>query len=63
MENKKNIYKKSLAFELIKMGHDLLYTMTNKNDHRWQVYVFRQTPELIRDMIYLNERGNRRWAI
>ena len=62
VENKKNIYKKSLAIDLIKMGHDLIHTMTNKYDPRWQVFVFRDTPELVRDMIYLNER-NGKWVV
>ncbi|WP_144660140.1 hypothetical protein [Bacillus tropicus] len=50
----KNIYKKTLAMELIKMGHDLHHTM-----RRFQVYALVETPELIRDMIAIVERDER----
>ena len=50
----KNIYK-TIAIELIKMGHDLHHTMRNRKDERFQVYVFVQTPELIRDMLAIVE--------
>lgn len=55
----KNIYKKTLAMELIKMGHDLHHTMRNRKDERFQVYVLVETPELIRDMIAIVERDER----
>lgn len=51
----KNVYKKSIAIELIKMGHDLHHTMRNRKDERFQIYVFVQTPELIRDMLAVVE--------
>jgi len=51
----KNVYKKSIAIELIKMGHDLHHTMRNRKDERFQIYVFVQTPELIRDMLAIVE--------
>lgn len=53
---KKNIYKKSLAMDLIRYGHDVIRVKQNVNDERWQVYVFKETPELIRDLLYINER-------
>ena len=37
------------------MGHDLHHTMRNRKDERFQVYVFVQTPELIRDMLAIVE--------
>ncbi|MEH7513330.1 hypothetical protein V7146_11470 [Gottfriedia acidiceleris] len=49
----KNIYKKSLALDLIKMGHDLNHTMRNRANQKYQVFVFRETPELIADLIML----------
>ncbi|HDR4554356.1 TPA: hypothetical protein QCQ24_002318 [Bacillus cereus] len=55
----KNIYKKTLAMELIKMGHDLHHTMRNRKDVRFQVYVLVETPEMIRDMLYIVERDER----
>lgn len=51
----KNIYKKTIAIELIKMGHDLHHTMRNRKDERFQIYVFVETPELIRDMLAIVE--------
>lgn len=47
----KNIYKKSLAMELIRYGHDLHHTMRNRSNEKYQVFVFEQTPELIRDLL------------
>lgn len=55
----KNLYKKSLAIELIKRGHDLHHTMRNRNNSKYQVYVMVETPELIRDMIAIVERDER----
>ncbi|WP_144491948.1 MULTISPECIES: hypothetical protein [Bacillus cereus group] len=55
----KNFYKKSLAIELIKMGHDLHHTMRNRNNPKYQVYVLVETPELIRDMLAIVERDER----
>ncbi|MFE6136584.1 hypothetical protein CN467_02990 [Bacillus cereus] len=55
----KNLYKKSLAIELIKRGHDLHHTMRNRNNPKYQVYVLVETPELIRDMIAIVERDER----
>ncbi|MCC2444230.1 hypothetical protein OCB02_08750 [Bacillus cereus] len=55
----KNFYKKTLAIELIKMGHDLHHTMRNRNNPKYQVYVLVETPELIKDMIAIVERDER----
>ncbi|KKC56434.1 hypothetical protein OA45_00070 [Bacillus sp. UMTAT18] len=51
----KNFYKKSLAIELIKCGHSLHHTMRNRSNSKYQVYVFEETPELIRDMLAIVE--------
>lgn len=53
----KNIYKKTLAMDLIRLGHDLHHTMRNRNNSKYQVYVMVETPEMIRDMLYILERG------
>ncbi|HHK5547675.1 TPA: hypothetical protein ACQUHN_004149 [Bacillus thuringiensis] len=58
----KNIYKKSLAVELIKMGHDLHHTMRNRENEKYQVFTFVETPELIRDMIEINKRNDEVYA-
>lgn len=50
---KKNIYKKSLAMDLIRMGHDLHHTMRNRDNSKYQVFVFMDTPELIHDLLQL----------
>lgn len=55
----KNFYKKTLAIELIKMGHDLHHTMRNRNNPKYQVFVFEETPELIRDMLAIVEWQDR----
>lgn len=52
----KNVYKKTLAMDLIRMGNDLNHTMRNYKDPRFQVYVFVQTDKLIQDMIYLSDK-------
>lgn len=58
----KNIYKKTLAIELIRLGHDLNHTMRNRKDDRFQVFVFVETPELIRDMMEINKRNDETYA-
>lgn len=57
MNGKKNIYKKSLAMELIKRGHNFLHSMRNRDNGKYQVYVFEETPELIRDMLDIEENS------
>lgn len=59
MEKKKlkNIYKKSLAMELIRRGHDLSHTMRNRTNDKYQVYVLVETPELIRDLLQINKQS------
>ncbi|PGM60054.1 hypothetical protein CN947_18960 [Bacillus cereus] len=52
----KNIYKKSLAIELIKLNHDLHHTMRNWNNTKYQVFVFIDTPALREDMTRLNNQ-------
>ncbi|MEH7753636.1 hypothetical protein V7457_21285 [Bacillus toyonensis] len=51
----KNFYKKTLAIELIKMGHSLHHTIRNRNNTKYQVYVSEETSELIRDMLAIVE--------
>lgn len=58
----KNIYKKTLAIELIRLGHDLNHTMRNRKDERFQVFTFVETPELIRDMLEINKRNDETYA-
>ncbi|HFF3191716.1 hypothetical protein COA19_12375 [Bacillus thuringiensis] len=58
----KNIYKKTLAIELIRLGHDLNHTMRNRKDDRFQVFVFVETPELIQDMMEINKRNDETYA-
>lgn len=58
--NLKNIYKKSLAINLIRMGHDLHHTMRNKDNPKYQVYVMVETPEMIADLLKINELEEKR---
>ena len=53
---KKNIYKRELAHDLIKLGNILSHSMRNKNNRKYQVYVFYEDDKLIQDLIYLTER-------
>lgn len=55
----KNLYKKTLAMELIRLGHDLHHTMRNRSNQKYQIYVMVETPELIRDMLAIVEREER----
>lgn len=55
-EKMKNIYKKSLAMELIKAGHNFNHSMRNRENPKYQVYVFKDTPELVQDMLKFNRR-------
>ena len=52
----KNIYKKSLAIQLIKMGHDLHHTMRNKKNPQYQVFVLEDSPQLRKDICSLTDR-------
>ncbi|MDQ0242608.1 hypothetical protein J2S09_000144 [Bacillus fengqiuensis] len=56
--NLKNIYKKSLAIELIKKGHDLHHTMRNRNNPKYQVFTFVETPGLIEDLVKLSQNND-----
>lgn len=56
---KVNIYKKSLAMELIKLGHDFHHSMRNRNNDRYQVYVFIDTLEIRKDMARLSGKTYR----
>ncbi|USK33515.1 hypothetical protein LIT25_23915 [Bacillus sp. F19] len=47
---KKLIYKKTVALNLVKLGHDLLYTAKNRNNEKYQVFFFTDTPELRKDL-------------
>ncbi|PGX99690.1 hypothetical protein [Bacillus thuringiensis] len=55
----KNLYKKTLAMELIRLGNDLHHTMRNRSNQKYQIYVMVETPELIRDMLAIVEREER----
>ena len=52
----KNIYKKSLAMDLVRKGHDIEHTMRNRENPKYQVFVFKDTPQLIRDLLELTNR-------
>jgi len=53
----KNIYRKSIAMDLIKMGNDLHHTMKNRNNPKYQVFVFHDNEKLIQDLLYITERN------
>lgn len=49
----KLVYKKKLMVELVRLDHNLLYSMRNKNNHRFQVFAFEATEEINRDLAML----------
>ncbi|PGZ95177.1 hypothetical protein COE51_21350 [Bacillus pseudomycoides] len=49
----KMIYKKTLAMDLIKLGHDLEYTSKNRENQKYQVFFFQDCPQLRKDMCML----------
>ncbi|MCM3411873.1 hypothetical protein [Metabacillus litoralis] len=50
----KLIYKKSLFVELVRKDNNFLYSTRNRNNERWQVYAFEDTPKLRQDIAELN---------
>ncbi|MDQ0220148.1 hypothetical protein ELQ35_22160 [Peribacillus cavernae] len=50
----KLVYKKTLAINLVKMGHDIEYTARNKNNPRYQVFFFIDSPKLRREIAKIN---------
>lgn len=52
----KNIYKRTLAHDLIKLGNTLSHSMRNRDRPQYQVFVFYEDDKLIEDMLYLAER-------
>ena len=52
-EAKKNIYKKSLAMELIMRDNNFLHSMRNRNNSKYQVWVFEHTEQLDKDIAEL----------
>lgn len=59
MEEKKPvklIYKKSLFVELVRLDNNFLYSTRNRDDERWQIYAFEDTPKLRKDIAELNHQ-------
>jgi hypothetical protein len=50
---KKLIYKKTLAMDLVKKGHDIDYTARNRSNGNYQVYFFEDSPSLRKDLAEL----------
>lgn len=57
--SKKHIHKKSLAVELIKRGHNFLYSSRNHENDKYHVFTFAETPELIKDMLAISNQQRR----
>ena len=49
----KVIYKKQIMVELVRKNHNLLYTTRNRNNRKYQCYMFELTPELEKDLAEL----------
>ncbi|WP_224930554.1 hypothetical protein [Bacillus safensis] len=52
-KNLKNVYKRSLAMDLVQMGHDLHHSIGNLENPKYQVFCFEHTKELDRDIALL----------
>lgn len=52
----KVIYKKALAMELIRRNHNFLYTTKNRNNKKYQCFMFEATEELDKDLSLLSGR-------
>jgi hypothetical protein len=51
--NKKNIYKKSLAKALIRSNNNFIHSIRNRENPKYQVWVFEDTEKLIADLVKL----------
>ncbi|MFZ0444191.1 MAG: hypothetical protein WAM95_06065 [Bacillus sp. (in: firmicutes)] len=54
MGEMKLVYKKSLMVELVKLGHDLEYSSSNRNNPKYQVWFFPWSEQIERDIVMLN---------
>jgi len=52
----KVIYKKQMAMDLIRAGHNLLYSTRNRNNPKYQCFMFEATEELDKDLAKLSHR-------
>ncbi|WP_423478947.1 hypothetical protein [Priestia megaterium] len=52
----KVIYKRSLFQLLVKRGHNFLYTTRNRNNPKFQCYMFEATEELDKDLAKLSHK-------
>ncbi|MBA5714895.1 hypothetical protein DT035_08625 [Bacillus subtilis] len=48
------IYIKSLFVELVRKDNNFLHSMRNRENSKWQVYAFEDTPKLRQDIAELN---------
>ncbi|MFJ8415025.1 hypothetical protein [Bacillus paramycoides] len=59
----KMIYKKTLAMDLIKAGHDLEYTTRNRMNRKYQCYAFEDSPELRKSIARINNQRYKGYPI
>ncbi|UDV85124.1 hypothetical protein [Bacillus cereus] len=52
----KMIYKKTLAMDLIKAGHDLEYTTRNQKNKTYQCYAFEDSVDLRKSIAQINNQ-------
>ncbi|AJH61806.1 hypothetical protein FOC75_04465 [Bacillus cereus] len=52
----KMIYKKTLAMDLIRDGHDLAYTTRNRKNRKYQCYAFEDSVELRKSIARINNQ-------
>lgn len=52
----KKIFSKSIAVQLIKLGNELLFTEPNRLKPNLSVFVFNETPELLKQLTILTNK-------
>lgn len=52
----KVIYKKQMAMDLIREGHNFLYSTKNRNNKKYQVFMFEATEGLDKDLAKLSHK-------
>ncbi|GIX59820.1 hypothetical protein BPADB04_48500 [Bacillus paranthracis] len=59
----KMIYKKTLAMDLIRDGHNLEYTTRNRKNRKYQCYAFEDSVELRKSIAKINNQRYKGYPI
>lgn len=47
------VYKKNLFVQLVILNNNFLYSVPNRKDKRWQIFMFEDTDKLRKDLAHL----------